>query len=120
MANRHFGRIGDIWKHLPLAQFLVVEKPKRYIETHAGNALYDLTPSPERDYGVYTYLRCASNNTFLRSAAYSMILNECITEAQLSTYPGSPFLAMKLLEPGTSFNLYDLDPQSIANLGAAA
>ncbi len=39
MANRHFGRIGDVWKHLPLAEILLLETPRRYWETHAGSAL---------------------------------------------------------------------------------
>jgi hypothetical protein len=27
MANVHYARIGDVWKHLPLAEVLTIERP---------------------------------------------------------------------------------------------
>ena len=33
MANRHYGRIGDVWKHLPLAEILRIERPGEYWES---------------------------------------------------------------------------------------
>gem|GEM_PF-3449085 len=36
MANKHFGSIGDIWKHLPLAEILEIERPRNYWESHAS------------------------------------------------------------------------------------
>lgn len=57
MTNRHFGTIGDIWKHLLLAEILRVEKPFSYWESHADSALYTLTHSIQRDYGVFYFIR---------------------------------------------------------------
>jgi len=51
VANRHYAKIADVWKHLPLTELLAVERPTRYLESHAGSAQYPLTASPERDYG---------------------------------------------------------------------
>lgn len=38
MANRHFGKFADAWKHLVLGEVLVATSPARYAETHAGSA----------------------------------------------------------------------------------
>jgi hypothetical protein len=56
MANVHYARIGDVWKHLPLAEVLTIERPGRYWESHAGSSSYPLTRSPQRDYGVFLFL----------------------------------------------------------------
>src|SRR6516162_8570381 len=40
MANQHFGNIGDVWKHVVLAEVLEREPPAWYAETHAGSAAY--------------------------------------------------------------------------------
>ena len=40
MANRHFGKIADVWKHAALAEVLELEPPGRYAETHAGSGAY--------------------------------------------------------------------------------
>jgi hypothetical protein len=42
MANTHYGEIGDIWKHLPLAEILAIERPRRYWESRR----LGLLPSP--------------------------------------------------------------------------
>jgi hypothetical protein len=70
MANTHFAEIGDVWKHLPLAEVLAIERPGRYWETHAGSALYPLTPSPRRDYGAYRLLAHANQAAALQRSTY--------------------------------------------------
>jgi len=40
MANAHYARIGDVWKHLPLVEVLTFERPGRYWESHAGSLLH--------------------------------------------------------------------------------
>jgi 23S rRNA A2030 N6-methylase RlmJ len=37
MANRHFGNIADVWKHLALVEVLEREAPTEYAETQAGS-----------------------------------------------------------------------------------
>src|SRR5436309_1658093 len=44
--NNHFAELGDVWKHLPLAEILRITPPRDYWETHAGSASYALTESP--------------------------------------------------------------------------
>lgn len=61
MANRRFGRVGDVWRHLPLLEVLALESPAEYWETHSGAALYPLTHSPGRDYGVYHFVKHAKS-----------------------------------------------------------
>jgi hypothetical protein len=60
MPNRHFGEIGDVWKHLPLASILQIENPRYYWETHSGSAIYALNQVDKeslwkKDYGVVSY-----------------------------------------------------------------
>jgi 23S rRNA A2030 N6-methylase RlmJ len=42
MANRHFGKLADVWKHGALLAVLDRERPARYAETHAGSGTYPL------------------------------------------------------------------------------
>lgn len=42
MPNTHFGEIGDVWKHLPLATLLSLEQPSEFWETHSGSPVYPL------------------------------------------------------------------------------
>jgi hypothetical protein len=39
----HYGRIGDMWKHLPLVSVLSIERPARYVETNSSRAEHSLT-----------------------------------------------------------------------------
>jgi hypothetical protein len=34
MTNIHYAKIGDVWKHLPLAEVLSIERPGRNWESH--------------------------------------------------------------------------------------
>jgi hypothetical protein len=38
IMNNHFAELGDVWKHLPLAEILRINPPRQYCETHAGSA----------------------------------------------------------------------------------
>jgi 23S rRNA (adenine2030-N6)-methyltransferase len=117
MANEHFGRIGDIWKHLPLAQILSIERPSRYWESHAGSAQYPLTHSPERDYGIFHLLQHADESGDLRSSAYWRLLDGLRVKDSLPYYPGSPMIAMLLLQPDqVDYCFCDLDGESLTNI----
>jgi len=59
MANRHFAELGDVWKHLPLAEVLRLNPPQSYWETHAGSLCYPLTASPTRVHGALRFLKRA-------------------------------------------------------------
>jgi hypothetical protein len=65
MANPHFGNLGDVWKHVALAEALASERPLNYWETHAGSASYLLSHSPARDYGAYYLLEGGRRSSIL-------------------------------------------------------
>lgn len=117
MANIHYGNIGDIWKHLPLAEILAIEAPSVYWESHAGSSHYTLTHSPERDYGVFHFARAASQSEILNTAVYTQFLKGYERNGQLRLFPGSPLLAMTVLQPHhTSFLFCDTDPESLSTI----
>jgi 23S rRNA A2030 N6-methylase RlmJ len=116
MANKHFANYGDIWKHLPLGDLLRAHPPRAYWETHAGSALYELTPSPGRDHGVSHLLRAAEAQELLRDAALVQLLGPSPRQ-----YPGSPGMALHLLAGcDTRFLFCDIDGESIESIGRAA
>jgi 23S rRNA A2030 N6-methylase RlmJ len=80
MANPHFGNLGDVWKHVALAEALASERPLNYWETHAGSAIYLLSHSPARDYGAY-YL--------LEGGRRSSILSQSPFYQELKFFPGT-------------------------------
>jgi 23S rRNA A2030 N6-methylase RlmJ len=112
MANTHYAEIGDIWKHLPLAEILAIERPRRYWESHAGSACYPLTPSLGRDYGAGYFVQRAPDAPTLRDSAFWSVLRPLAYNAGL--YPGSPLIAMSLLGAGVDSYLFcDTDAASL-------
>jgi 23S rRNA A2030 N6-methylase RlmJ len=121
VANRHYAKIADVWKHLPLAELLAQERPARYLESHAGSALYPFTPSPERDYGARWFLDHADASPALAGSAYCRTLKGLPAYAGYPVqYPGSAMLAMLLLGRTSDYVLCDTDPESVASLRDAA
>jgi len=121
MANRHFGNIGDIWKHLPLAEILAIEKPQRYWESHAGSAQYRLRHSKGRDYGIYYLLAHAADSLYLGASSFLCLLDGTRTgSGKLAVYPGSPRIAMEMLGPAAWYLFCDIDGESLRTIRQAA
>ena len=121
MANVHYARIGDVWKHLPLAEVLRIERPGRYWESHAGCSSYPLTRSPERDYGVFLFLERAGRSSAMEGSVYRRLLDPGESGRAPTTYPGSPRIAMELLgSAGGRFVFCDLDGASLATIAQDA
>jgi 23S rRNA A2030 N6-methylase RlmJ len=116
MANHHFGKFGDVWKHLALAEVLALEQPSRYAETHAGSAANAMVDDPERRFGVLRFLAVASTTSSLGQSRYRGLLNR-FGDVR-SFYPGSALMAMAELGVSTSYLLCDLDPVSVGDLRA--
>ena len=114
MANRHFAALGDVWKHLPLAELLRVNPPRHYWETHAGSAQYVLSESTARLHGAIRFLSQASINPDLAQCAYLNLLR-----AVPGKYPGSPTIAIQMLRSGARYVFCDIDPESAQDLRAA-
>jgi len=116
VANRHYAKIGDVWKHLALAQLLQTQAPAAYWESHAGAADYALTHSLARDYGAYYFFDNAQRSEGLLRTPYYEILRSLASGAgELRTYPGSPLIAMKVLkDAATRFLFCDIDRDSLS------
>ena len=74
MANRHFGKAGDVWKHLMLCEVLAALEPTHYAESHAGTGAYDLVHDDERNCGVGHFLEVSSVIETLGASAYAHAL----------------------------------------------
>lgn len=114
MANHHFGKFADVWKHLVLNEVLVGEKPKRYSETHAGSAAYALVNDAERRYGVLGFLDSAESG-LLAASPFARVAARHVG-SRPSRYPGSALQAMTALGDGSAYLLCDLDPASLQDL----
>src|SRR5947199_14984 len=104
--NHHFAELGDVWKHLPLAEVLRVNPPRLYWETHAGSASYRLTESPSRLHGALRFLALAPDDPALEGCAYLKALMD-----MPGLYPGSATLAMRALGTSATYVLCDVDPE---------
>lgn len=131
MANRHFGKLGDVWKHLPLCEVLTVERPSLYAETHAGSAAYPPVDDPERRYGVHRFSSVAHRDAVLAGSRYVTHLDWALggddhgSSAASQTgvgpqVPGSPLLAMLELGGSPRYVLCDIDPASVQDLNVWA
>ena len=122
MANVHYAKIGDVWKHLPLAEVLGIEAPRRYLESHAGSSSYPLTPSAERSYGVLRFVKEAARSPVLDASAYRRLLMRYGEGGVPKIYPGSPLIAMTLLGSdegyarGEEFEFCELDGESLCTI----
>jgi 23S rRNA A2030 N6-methylase RlmJ len=114
MANHHFGKFADVWKHLVVNEVLAAAKPKRYAETHAGSAAYHLVNDAERQYGVLGFLEWARSQP-LESAPFTRVVSDFVGRRP-ALYPGSALQAMTVLGDDTAYLLCDLDPASAQDL----
>jgi 23S rRNA A2030 N6-methylase RlmJ len=115
MANKNFGNIGDVWKHVVLAEVLEREPPAWYAETHAGSGAYAVVRSGGREYGFLRFLEVAPRFPVLARSRYRAIAASYV-ESDRGLYPGSALLAMTMLGDASSYLLCDLDRESVADL----
>jgi 23S rRNA (adenine2030-N6)-methyltransferase len=119
----HAGNFADVVKHVALALCLdrlnAKEKPYRYIDTHAGAGVYDLTSdeaarSPEWRDGVARVWEAERGAPPPVRAALAPWLNviRAMNSGGLRVYPGSPLLAAKLMRRQDALRLCELHPES--------
>jgi 23S rRNA A2030 N6-methylase RlmJ len=123
MANHHFAKLADVWKHLPLAEILATERPAHYWESHAGSAVYQMVDDAERRYGalgVWDAATVGGARPLARSRYLADLRAVNGPGERLTCYPGSARLAMAELGTGAAYLLCDRDPESAASLRAAA
>lgn len=114
MANHHFGKFADVWKHLVLDEVLFAAKPARYAETHAGSAAYPMSYDAERQYGILGFLS-RQMSPELSSARFTQVVSPFVN-AEPALYPGSALQAMTMLGDECDYRLCDLDPASASDL----
>jgi len=121
MANWHFAKLADVWKHLILCETLAMRPPSRYLDTHAGSGFYPLTPDAQRSYGVYWFLEHEGSEPVLLESEYGRLLSRLPGANGIPTeYPGSAMLAMLALGADARYVVCDTDSDSVATLRTAA
>jgi 23S rRNA A2030 N6-methylase RlmJ len=123
VANRHFGKVADVWKHLPLTEILAIERPAAYWESHAGSAVYEWVDDPERRYGAARLPSAVvgvGDSPLATSRYLAHLRSMGGGDGTLTAYWGSPRLAMAELGSDSSYLLCDLDKGSVADLAATA
>lgn len=111
----HAGNFADVMKHALLARLLIAlgrkDKPYCYIDTHAGTGVYDLThdwatKNAEFEGGIAKIWKRTDVPALL--APYVQAVHAENTDGWLRVYPGSPWIAQRLLRPGDRMVLSDL------------
>lgn len=119
----HAGNHADVLKHIVLIQTLTHAIQKEaavfYVDTHAGSGVYSLK-------GVQAQ-KSAESETGIRKlwpekeapahvADYLNLIHDMNPSGKLQYYPGSPFIAEKVLRSQDRLRLYELHPAEIQNL----
>ena len=124
----HAGNFADVFKHAILARVLtyLIRKPAalRFIDTHAGIGIYDLTgyeasrTGEWRD-GIGRLDRAAiPGNIADLLAPYLDAVGPRGADGSWRTYPGSPGLAQWILRPDDRLSLCELHPADAKTLKA--
>lgn len=113
-AYTHYGKQADVFKHLVLCEVLNNEMPAVYIDTNSACAIYQMSHTPEQDYGIYHFLRKASVNDALKNSVYYRLESHAV---QNDCYYGSPALSMKVIgKHADNYYFFDLENKSLDNV----
>jgi 23S rRNA (adenine2030-N6)-methyltransferase len=113
----HAGNHADVLKHFVLSQLLgyLNQKPAPYmvIDTHAGAGVYQLdsdyaTKSGESDEGVA--LLWGRDEVPAAINDYLQVISDMNPAGRLRHYPGSPFLAERLMRDQDRLRLFEMHP----------
>ena len=116
----HAGNHADVLKHIVLTRVIEhlkkKDKPFRVIDAHAGIGLYDLSgieagKTREWEGGIGKMLALFAPEVEALIAPYRAVIDELNSGGVLSTYPGSPELALRLMRLGDSLIANELHPE---------
>jgi 23S rRNA (adenine2030-N6)-methyltransferase len=119
----HAGNFADVFKHALLARLLIAlgrkDKPYRYLDTHAGTGLYDLThpwaqKNAEWRDGIERVL--ARKDAPAALAPYLEAVRAENPNGRLRYYPGSPRIARRLVRAGDRLVLNELNSADFEEL----
>ncbi len=124
----HAGNFADVFKHALLARVLtyLVQKPAplRFIDTHAGIGIYDLSGDEASRTGEWRDgigrldREAAPADIADLLAPYLDAVGPRGADGAWRTYPGSPGLAQWILRPGDRLSLCELHPADASTLKA--
>jgi 23S rRNA (adenine2030-N6)-methyltransferase len=115
--NPHHANIGDVVKHLMLAQLLHLQPPKRFVESHAGAADYPLVGKVGRTHDAIQMMADIGDNEDLQNSAFVRLLFD---SAGHKRYPGSPSVAMHILGNTCEYVFHDLVQASLDSIKQTA
>ena len=120
----HAGNHADVLKHFVLLRLLrhlaLKDKPFWYIDTHAGAGAYGLdagyaTKNAEHESGIARLWERADLPAPL--AGYVEVIRAMNPRGALTLYPGSPYIAWKLLRAQDRMRLFELHTTDVDLLG---
>lgn len=124
----HAGNFADVFKHILLTRILIYlmrkEQPLRYIDTHAGAGLYDLSGEEAQRSGEWRS-GLGKLGDEIAPEVQSLIspwlaaIGPCDPDGRPATYPGSPVLARRLLRRQDRLALAELHPRDVMKLRRA-
>lgn len=120
---RHAGNFADVMK-LATAIALIEERlsssaPITWVETHAGDGLYELGSAGEWTSGIeklWSAERPAQADALTRRLAELVRAESPVGSARPTRHPGSPRIAQRLLRPGDRLILHEIDPAALEAL----
>ncbi len=121
----HAGNHADVLKHIVLMRIIEhlkkKDKPFRVIDAHAGIGIYDLqgveaVKTREWEGGIGKMLAPFAPEVESLIAPYRGVIDELNSGGVLSTYPGSPELALRLMRAGDTMIANELHPEDAMTL----
>lgn len=111
----HAGNHADVLKHCMLVAMLrhlnAKDKPWWYVDSHAGAGIYDLDAEFARKNAEFnTGIGRLWTRADLPEAVadYVGLVRDLNPDGRLRLYPGSPWLASRLMRPGDQLRLFEL------------
>ncbi len=119
----HSGNFTEVIKHVALVLILnyLRKKPAAfcYIDSHAGEGIYDLTaPQAVKTGEAKAGVQRIIHNSNEKLQPYLQLLQPFMGNDQLQKYPGSPWLAYQLLRSQDEMILNEMHPEVSALLKA--
>ncbi|WP_144378336.1 23S rRNA (adenine(2030)-N(6))-methyltransferase RlmJ [Mesorhizobium amorphae] len=122
----HAGNFADVVKHVVLVRLIEYlkrkDKPFRVIDTHAGIGLYDLSSTEAQKTGEWRdgIGRLSGIDPGIQAtillAPYLEAVNSCNPDGGVGFYPGSPWLARRLLRKQDRLTAIELHPEDAVRL----
>ncbi|XID74459.1 23S rRNA (adenine(2030)-N(6))-methyltransferase RlmJ [Alkanindiges sp. WGS2144] len=119
----HAGNFADVMKHVLLIELLshlnIKDKPYRYIDTHGGEGMYDLSLAPSQKSGEYLegIHRLVQLNRSITAQAPKSIQTYLKDIEQLrgqqgkGWYPGSPWFSSQHLRQQDTATVFEMQPE---------